>query len=261
MAMYTADDRDAIVDRLVALFDDDLRIEAVFLVGSLAAGSDDRWSDIDLEVAVRGSAHELADEWAQQMYAELPVVHHYETTFGTSVLRGFLLGNLLEVDLSFISATDLSIWPPVRLLFDRSGVGAKTLAEPAEWTSEAPDYAGASGFAWHDVFHACIAVRRGRLWQALWYLERVRNRTLRLASERHGWYAEFFDYVDDLDPVERDLLLGSLVGELTADRLLAAVEASTEGYLAELRRGAPELADQLTPALQEFVRIARAGGA
>jgi hypothetical protein len=50
-----------------------------------------------------------------------------------------------------------------------------------------------------------------------------------LASERHGWYAEFFDYVDDLDSVERDPLLGSLVSELSADRLWAAIEASTEG--------------------------------
>jgi hypothetical protein len=46
--------------------------------------------------------------------------------------------------------------------------------------------------------HACTAVRRGRRWQGLWYLERVRNRTLKLAQERRGYYAEFFDYVDDL---------------------------------------------------------------
>lgn len=56
-------------------------------------------------------------------------------------------------------------------------------------------------------------------------------------------------------------LLGSLVGELSADRLWADIEASTEGYLAELRRGAPKLADRLTPPLQELIRIVRADGA
>jgi hypothetical protein len=37
-----------------------------------------------------------------------------------------------------------------------------------------------------------------RLWQALWHLQRIRNRTLGLAQERHVFYADFFDHVDDL---------------------------------------------------------------
>jgi hypothetical protein len=75
--------------------------------------------------------------------------------------------------------------------------------------------------------HACTAVRRGRPWQGLWYLERVRNRTLKLAQERRGFYAEFFDYVDDLPLEELRELEDTLVFSLDPTSLLGAIEVAT----------------------------------
>ncbi|MGH2445697.1 MAG: hypothetical protein ACRDGD_06630 [Candidatus Limnocylindria bacterium] len=157
---------------------------------------------------------------------------------------------------------DFSAWEPARLLFDRTGMGRAAMARSAEWEPTPPDYAGESGFTWHDVLHAGMALRRGRPWQSEWYIHRIRNRALRLASERRGSYAEFFDYVDDLPPEERQPLEASLVGSLTADALADALEVATRGYLAELRRGDPDLADRLGPTLVDFLTTLReqAGG-
>ncbi|CAN5756470.1 hypothetical protein BH18ACT15_BH18ACT15_02900 [soil metagenome] len=132
-------------------------------------------------------------------------------------------------------------------------LGLEAAAASAEpWRPEPPNWHAHAGFAWHDVLHACIAARRGRPWQALWYLERVRNRALALASERRGLYSEFFDYVDDL-PEEEKALQTTLVSSLERDRLLKGIKGATLGLLAELRRGEPALADRLEGPLLEFV--------
>lgn len=49
--MFTAEDRLATLDRVLSLLREDQRLESVVLVGSMA-GNPDRWSDIDLEIAV-----------------------------------------------------------------------------------------------------------------------------------------------------------------------------------------------------------------
>ena len=252
--MFTPDERERIAEQVVDLLKDDPAVEAVVLVGSLVRGGD-RWSDVDLDLALADGAdpEAVASKWVRRLYDELPVVHHFEVAFGSTLVRGFFLQNLLEVDLSFTSAAGVTLWEPNRLMFDRSGLGAAAIAAPYSWAPDPPDWSGQAGYTWHDVLHAGIAVKRGRPWQAVWYLQRIRNQALSLASERRGNYAEFFDYVDDLPAEERVPLEASLVGSLDPAQLLDAIDVATRGFVAELRRGAPDLADHLEGPLLEFL--------
>ena len=238
------------------MLDDDDRIEGVAIVGSLA-GQSDRWSDIDIEVVVADDEElaAVAGDWVENLYEILAVVHHFEAVFGDTLLRGFLLENLLELDLAFEHAERFSIWGPARVMFDRSGSIADAANAAAQEDLHEPDLAGEAGFAWHDVLHACTAVRRGRLWQGLWYMERIRNRTLKLAQERRGFYAEFFDYADDL-PVEELAPFEDTLGvSLSSESLLGAIEVATRAFLAEIHHGEPDLANRLEDPLLEFVRL------
>jgi len=238
------------------LLGDDDRIEGVAIVGSLA-GHSDRWSDIDIEVIVADDEElaAVAGDWIENLYEHLPVVHHFKATFGDTLLRGFLLENLLELDLAFEQAERFSIWAPARVMFDRSGRVTDAANAAAQEDLHASDRTGEAGFAWHDVLHACTAVRRGRPWQGLWYMERIRNRTLKLAQERRGFYAEFFDYVDDLPVEDLTLLEDALIASLSPESLLGAIEVATRAFLAELRHGEPALANRLEDPLLEFVRF------
>jgi predicted nucleotidyltransferase len=256
MPLFTPEEREETAQRVSRLLGDDSRVEAVVVVGSLA-GQADRWSDIDLEVLVADD-EELAPvttDWVRHLYELLPVIHHFETAFGETLVRGFLLENLLELDLAFERAGQFSIWGPARVVFDRSGSVAKASNAPVQGDPHSADRAGEAGFAWHDVLHACIAVRRGRPWQGLWYLERVRNRTLKLAQERRGFYADFFDYVDDLPVEELTPFEDSLVVSLDPESLLGAIEVATRAFLAELRHDESALTDRLEGPLLEFARL------
>ena len=255
MPLFTPEKREETAQRVSRLLSDDSRVEGIVVVGSLAHQAD-RWSDIDLGVVV-GDDEELeavTTDWVRHLYELLPVVHHFETAFGETLVRGFLLENLLELDLAFERAGRFSIWGPSRVVFDRSSRVADVANTPTQGDPPPSNRAHEAGFAWHDVLHACTAVRRDRPWQGLWYLERVRNRTLKLAQERRGFYADFFDYADDLPVDELRPLEDTLVISLGPEVLLGAIEVATRAFLAELRHDEPVLADRLEGPLLEFVR-------
>ena len=259
MTLFAPSDRDATLVRVLELLEADPRIEAAVITGSLGAQAADRWSDIDVATLVADAqdCERVADDWIARLYRELPVAHHYRTAFGTTIVPGFLLNNGLEVDLAFTPAGEFTVWAPVRVAFDRTGTARRAAESPVSW-SPTPDWPGEAGFAWHDVLHACVAANRSKPWQALFYLQRVRTRTLGLASERHGWEADEFARVDELPAPERDPLLASLVGALEPAPLLRAIEVATRAFLDELRRGDPVLADSLEPPLLTFVEASRA---
>lgn len=258
MRMFGEHERETALARAVELLGADRRIEAVVLTGSVGLGAMDRWSDLDIDAVISAgeSTEHVASDWVKLVYGEWPVAHHYETNFGTSLVRGFLLDNGLVLDFGFDPVEDFSVWAPVRVVFDRLGTATRAAATPDPWTPT-PDWRGESGFAWHDIVHACSALARGKAWQSLYFIQRVRNRTLALACERHGLDAEEFKHTDALPAEEREPLLASLVGDLSPPRLLAAVEAATRAFIAELGRGNPELAGKLSGPLLDYVEATR----
>lgn len=262
MTIFSPSDRDATLARVLELFEADMRIEAAVVTGSLGAARGDRWSDLDVAGVVvdAESCERVAAEWVGLVYGEWPVAHHYENAFGTTLVRGFLLVNGLLVDLAFTPIADFEAWAPVRVAFDRTGTATKAAEAWQPW-SPTPDWRGEAGFAFHDVLHACVAANRGKPWQALYFLQRIRNRTLALASERHALDADDFKHVDDLPPLERDPLLASLIADLERESLLRAIEVATRAFLDELRRGDPALADRLGQPLLTFVHASRDEGA
>jgi hypothetical protein len=256
--MFTPSERDAALARTLDLLEADSRIDAAVVTGSLGAGQEDRWSDFDISGVVAGgeSCEGVAADWVALTYREWAVVHHYETSFGTTLVRGFFLVSGLVIDLGFTPSEDFEVWAPVRVAFDRTGVATRAAAAWQPWSPE-PAWRTEAGFAWHDVVHACNAANRARPWQSLFYLQRIRNRTLSLASERHGHDADEFGRVDDLPGPERDPLLASLIDELDRDVLRGAIEVATQAFLDELHRGDRELAERLSSPLLAFVRASR----
>lgn len=259
MSIFSPAERDAALARAIELLKDDRRVEAAVITGSIGAGRADRWSDFDLTaIVVEGeSCERLASEWEVLAYQEWPVAHHYATAFGSTLVRGFILANGLLADLAFTPIADFEAWAPVRVAFDRTGATSRVAEAWRPW-SPTPDWHAAAGFAAHDVLHACVAANRGRSWQSLFYLQRIRNRTLALASERHGDDAEEFTHVDELPAEEVQPLSKTLVADLERNTLLTAIDLATRAFLDELRRGSPDLADRLSDPLLTVVRASQA---
>jgi hypothetical protein len=256
--MFTNADRDAVLRRATELLSEDRRVEAVLLTGSLGRGEGDRWSDVDLDAVVEraNDVEGATTDWETLAYREWPVVHHYATEFGSTRVRGFLLRDALLLDLGFTPIDDLEIWAPVRVLFDRTGRATKTAEAWTPW-SPTPDWRGEAGFAAHDVLHACIGASRGRRWQSAYFLQRIRNRTLALASERHGLDSDDFAHVDDLPADETSPLEATLVASLDRDVVLEAIDRSTRAFLDELGRHDASLAERMAEPLLAIVSASK----
>jgi hypothetical protein len=231
VGLYTPEEREDSAELLLGLLREDERVERAELSGSGTTGYTDRWSDLDLLVTVTAGAeqHEVADSWIPRVYDALPVVHHFAVAFGEHHVRGFMLQNLLEVDLGFEPA----------------------VAEEGEWPG--PDAESEAGFGWHDVLHAGVAIARGRPWRAQYYIGLLRWRTLTLATDRLGLDFSEYKGVDDLPADLRAALEDALPRSLALDELARAARSATTVFLSELRMQRPELADRLEPRLLFFL--------
>jgi predicted nucleotidyltransferase len=223
--LFTPEQRAEVAARVLELLRADRRVGDAVLIGSLATGAADAYSDVDVAVSVEDgvSPDEIAADWVRLMYAEFPVVHHYEVSFD-GPLRGFLLDGLLEVDIAF---THLALDP---------------LADEAR----DPDvHATQAGFFWHDVLHAVFALRRGRPWRALYYVECLRTRVLTVASAARGLRSSELKETDDLPPELLAQVEATLLASVEPEALLGSIRGLIRLFLEELRGPEPELADRL----------------
>jgi predicted nucleotidyltransferase len=237
MTLFTPAERQETAERLVGLLRADDDIAEVALLGSLVTGSADRLSDLDIasRVAPGASADKIADRWTERMQELFPVVHHFAVEFGPDRVRGFLLANLLEIDLGFAPELHTDDVPTPK-----------------------PQVEHHAGVGWHDVLHGATALARGRLWRASHYLERLRERTLTMAAERRSLPTTEFKGMDELPPGDVEALGATFVRSLEPGELRRALDAATAAFLAELRRNDPGLADRLEAPLHEFLRVAAA---
>src|ERR671921_837239 len=114
MSLFTPEEREKTAGHVSRLLSNDDRIDGIVIVAD------------DEELPA------VAADWVENLYELLPVLHHFETAFGETLVLGLLLENLLELDLAFDQADLFSIWSPARVVFDRSGHVTDAANAPAQ---------------------------------------------------------------------------------------------------------------------------------
>ena len=98
--MFTAEERDRVRQQVLTRAEADSAITGAAFTGSHATSDDDRWSDIDLVLAVQGELSPVLDRWTGWLYAELGARHHWDLPAGPSIIRVFLLPDDLTAPLA-----------------------------------------------------------------------------------------------------------------------------------------------------------------
>jgi hypothetical protein len=244
--LYTIEQRDAAREQVLALADSDERIVAGAVIGSLAFGTGDRWSDLDLTFGVADEvpvADVLAD-WTGRLVDELDAVVLFDLPSGDTIYRVFLLPSCLQMDLSFSPASRFGAGGPrFRLLFGEAHEKQFPTPPPAE---ELFGWA----FAYAREARACI--ERERWWQAELSINAIRDHALMLACRRRNLPTRFGRGYDDLPSEVLDAFVPARIQSLTREALLAALAGSVEGLLRESTEIA-ELAGKVEPRLRELL--------
>ncbi|HEU5334062.1 MAG TPA: nucleotidyltransferase domain-containing protein [Actinocrinis sp.] len=245
--MFTAEDRARVQDRLLRLAEADGSVTGAALTGSQAVGAGDRWSDIDLVVAVRGEPAEVCERWTERLYEEFGALHHWDLPAVAKAIRVFLLADELEVDLTFAPEAE----------FGARGPQWRTLFGSARTLEPFPDPGPRSliGHAWHHALHARTCIARGRSWQAEHWISALRDQVVALACLRLGHPAFYAKGAHLLPPEVTDQLEPALVRSLDAPELSRALAAAAGALAAELGRSDPALAARLRPVLLGLAAI------
>jgi hypothetical protein len=247
--VFTAEVRERLRAELLQAAQADPRITGAAITGSGSAGTEDRWSDIDLAFGVRAAEEiqaALAD-FSGRMYRDYRALHHLDVRSGTWIYRVFLLPSTLQVDLAFAPAADFGARAPTfRLVF-----GAAAPQPPAAPAS-AEDLIG---WAWLYALHARSSLARGKLWQAEYMISGMRDQALALACARRGLPSREGRGVDSLPAEAAAPFEAALVRSLEAGELLRAFQVVTTGFLREVRGFDQELAARLAQPLQNLTEI------
>lgn len=237
--MFTPESRLSLREEFIAIARADPRISAAAITGSGALSREDRWSDIDLALAVTDDA--VVGDWTERMYTEHGAVHHLDVHRGATLFRVFLLVSTLQVDVAFWAPDEFgAIAPTFRLVFG-------TANELPHVRPPEPEQL--IGTAWLYALHARSSIERGRVWSAEYMISNMRDNVVSLVCLRHGVPAVQGRGVDDLPPDVASAFTGTLVRSPDTGELRRAFSAATDLLVAEVEHVDQELARRLVPTL------------
>jgi hypothetical protein len=224
--MFTPAERERVRERLVEIAASDRRVISAALVGSLAAGEQDRWSDIDLTFGVDDAVpiEDVLDDWARRMDEEFDAVWLFDLAVRGTTYRVFLLEGWLQVDLSFTPASKF-----------RQGSPRFKLLWGTHTTSDFPRPSSREVFGWGVVYSraARASIDRERWWQAEFHISALRDNALTLACLRRGIRTGYGNGFDELPTSVAASFDEALVRSLNRDELLRALKSAVGGLLRE----------------------------
>jgi hypothetical protein len=256
--LFTPEQRDRLRSRVLALAADDERIVAGAAVGSLASGSGDRFSDLDLTfgIAQGVSVKDVLDDWTRVFTGELDAIQLTELSLEPSVYRVFLLPDALQFDLSMTPASAFRpAGPRFQLLFGETAAGEPERLSASRAALFIPTPAvSAEAFGWGVVYalHARACIERGRVWQAEHYVGALRDHALSLACLHRGQPAVQARGYDDLPPETLARFGATHIGSVEQGALRRALAASVRALLDEARQARLPAAEVVAMRLSDF---------
>jgi hypothetical protein len=240
--VFTVEQREGLRDRVRRFADEDERVVAGAIVGSLAVDGGDRFSDVDLTFGIADQVQvaDVLDDWTRSLIDELDAVQLVDLERGPTTYRVFLLPDALQLDLSMTPAARFRpAGPRFRLLF---GETAETETDPPTPHVVGSLFIPTPPVA-HDIFgwgviyalHARACIERGRVWQAEHYVGAVRDHLLSIACLRLGLTAVQARGYDDLPAEILARLEDAHVGVVEPEALRAALATCV---LSLMREGA-----------------------
>jgi hypothetical protein len=236
--VFTVEQRDALRERVLRLAEEDDRVVAGAVVGSLAVDGGDRFSDLDLTFGIAGHVPvtEVLDDWTTTLAGDLGAVQLADLERGPTIYRVFLLPDALQLDLSMTPAAQFRpAGPRFRLIFGQTAAETSgNTARPGNLFIPTPAVAR-DIFGWGVIYalHARACIERRRVWQAQHYVGAVRDHALSLACLRQGLPAAQARGYDDLPAETLARFEDTHVGAVEPGALRAALAASVLALVGE----------------------------
>ncbi len=239
--LFTECERQQVLDWLLEDLRADERVAGIVIAGSGSVGFRDRFSDIDLCVAVFNEDEKEAvfTDWKKRLEEKFSILHMCETS-NSVVHSGFiLLSGFLGVDMFFTSIDKLHArresWA---VAWDRTSKMVEIMqrtwenrkrTDPRRFYQERLDY------VWHFIISCAVAVRRGWYWEAVETIGIIRSQAVELAFLCMDMEPKQHHKLDQLPPEFLSRLEGALVKSVGAGEIIRALNCAVDCFFESAR--------------------------
>lgn len=202
-------------------------ILGMWVVGSLAQGNFDSFSDIDLYLLVDDK--DIDEIYAKRrLLAEKigSILSTFEVDWGNCQLYGVIYEDCLEVDFCYTTPSILQIFGPFKIEIDKTGtlkslLKEKTIQFDVNYTSI---ISHELDFIPYNIINLIHQLARKNLWVAHYHLETLRNRIIKLI---YGVKNQIFDEeFKNVEEVVDEAVLINLLKSFVKFELKELIKAS-----------------------------------
>ncbi len=179
--------QEKLLEKIVSTVREDDRISGLWVVGSMATGNVDRYSDLDAYLLVDEENYDQIFS-ERSFFAEKigDVLCSFEVEWPNCQLYGVILENFIEVDLCYCKPEQIEIFGPHKILVDKKGNLDELLSKHiVEFKTDIKKKLTEHlDFAAYNLLHAINMLGRGEYWSSIRQIETLRKRIISLVGLR-----------------------------------------------------------------------------
>ena len=240
-------EREALLHRAIELLQQDGRVVAAWLFGSIGRGEDDGLSDLDLWVVVADEYSRFINAGRREYAAELaPPVLLLEAPQNAPEHGAYLLALYAgqagphQIDWYWQPLSGARLPLNARILFDRVGIPCSSLeplkTDPQSSQDRANAAADRAAFFWAMVPIAAKKTARRQIWESIQMITMVRGALADVAKLCDAQSPGALDLPPPVEPAGQLLLLREIAREMEslAPRLIAIGAAVPAGAITQV---------------------------
>jgi len=170
------------LSKCISLLQADGSVEGAYVVGSMADGTTDAYSDIDLYVVVKEEHY--AEVYGQRYnFAESlgDVLSTFEVEWPNCQMLGVIYRNYVEIDICYTKLGQAEVFSDrYKIVLDKSGQVQKALIVKEYPRDVKSELKSQTEFALYNLLHAVNMLNRGECWSSIRQIEILRKRTVTL---------------------------------------------------------------------------------
>jgi len=193
------------LSKCVQLLEADSRVEGAYVVGSMADGTFDDYSDIDLYIVVKDERYTEAYQERFRFAEQIgDVLSTFEIEWPNCQLLGAIYRNYMEVDFCYTMLEKVEVFSDrYKILLDRTGRVRQTLVKKDFTVDARKELRTQTEFALYNLLHAVHMLKRGEYWSSIKQIETLRRRIVVLMDLSLGKdIAEEYRRLESLFPLK-----------------------------------------------------------
>ena len=224
--MYSIDERNQTIQKLLKHFSQCEGIEAVVLVGSNARHEADQYSDIDMSIVAKEAYIKKlwlsTEKWLKKNFDFFK--HFMQIYSENSLLIGMFLNNGLELDLGFTN----------RELFASHSINRPTLKQEILYatkdfeidkkvitadTDVSTLIESRVNDMWYNFKNAIFALKRNNLFRAIKEIDEIREKCIQILAKERALESKHFRHVDKFEKNVKDNLKNTFFSKVSYKEL------------------------------------------